>query len=114
MNGFKSREMAHLGKLIEKIAATDTTVLILGETGVGKEFFARSIHLASPRSDRTFFKLDCTTIPENLIESELFGYAAGAFSGASAKGKSGLCEMADQGTLFLDEIGELPHAMQGK
>lgn len=114
MNGFKSREMAHLGKLIEKIAATDATVLILGETGVGKEFFARSIHRASPRGDNTFFKLDCTTIPENLIESELFGYVAGAFSGASIKGKAGLCEMADQGTLLLDEIGELPLSMQGK
>jgi len=114
MNGFKSREMAHLGKLIEKIAATDATVLILGETGVGKEFFARSIHRASPRGENTFFKLDCTTIPENLIESELFGYVAGAFSGASIKGKAGLCEMADQGTLLLDEIGELPLSMQGK
>ncbi len=114
VNGFKSREMAHLNKLIEKIAATDATVLILGETGVGKEFFARSIHRASPRGENTFFKLDCTTIPENLIESELFGYVAGAFSGASIKGKPGLCEMADQGTLFLDEIGELPIGMQVK
>jgi PAS domain S-box-containing protein len=114
MNGFKSREMAHLNKLIEKIAATDATVLILGETGVGKEFFARSIHRASPRGENTFFKLDCTTISENLIESELFGYASGAFSGANAKGKPGLCEMADQGTLFLDEIGELPLSMQVK
>jgi PAS domain S-box-containing protein len=114
MNGFKSREMAQLNRLIDKIAATDTTVLILGETGVGKEFFARSIHRASPRGDKTFFKLDCTTIPENLIESELFGYAAGAFSGANIKGKPGLCEMADQGTLFLDEIGELPLGMQVK
>jgi PAS domain S-box-containing protein len=114
VNGFKSREMAQLGKLVDKIAATDATVLILGETGVGKEFFARSIHRASPRGDKTFFKLDCTTIPENLIESELFGYAAGAFSGASLKGKPGLCEMADQGTLFLDEIGELPIGMQVK
>lgn len=114
MNGFKSREMAHLNKLIDKIAATDATVLILGETGVGKEFFARSIHRASPRGENTFFKLDCTTIPENLIESELFGYAAGAFSGASLKGKPGLCEMADQGTLFLDEIGELPLSLQVK
>jgi transcriptional regulator with PAS, ATPase and Fis domain len=114
MNGFRSREMAHLNKLTEKIAATDATVLILGETGVGKEFFARFIHRASLRSDKTFFKLDCTTIPENLIESELFGYAAGAFSGASLKGKLGLCEMADQGTLFLDEIGELPLSMQVK
>ena len=114
MNGFKSREMAQLHRLIDKVAETDATVLILGETGVGKEFFARSIHRASPRGDKTFFKLDCTTIPENLIESELFGYAAGAFSGASAKGKPGLCEMADGGTLFLDEIGELPLGMQGK
>ncbi len=111
---FKSREMAHLNKLIEKVAATDATVLILGETGVGKEFFARSIHRASLRNDKTFFKLDCATIPENLIESELFGYAPGAFSGASLKGKAGLCEMADQGTLFLDEIGELPIGMQVK
>jgi len=114
MNGFKSREMAHLNKLTEKIAATDTTVLILGETGVGKEFFARSIHRGSPRGDKTFFKLDCAAIPENLIESELFGYASGAFSGASIKGKPGLCEMADQGTLLLDEIGELPLSMQVK
>ena len=114
MNGFKSREMAHLGNLVEKVAATDAIVLILGETGVGKEFFARSIHRASPRGENTFFKLDCTTIAENLIESELFGYAPGAFSGASAKGKPGLCEMADQGTLFLDEIGELPIGMQVK
>jgi len=114
MNGFKSREMAQLNKLIKKVAATDATVLILGETGVGKEFFARSIHRSSPRGENTFFKLDCTTIPESLIESELFGYAAGAFSGASLKGKAGLCEMADRGTLFLDEIGELPLSMQVK
>jgi PAS domain S-box-containing protein len=114
LNGFKSREMVHLTKLIEKIAATDAAVLILGETGVGKEFFARSIHRASLRGDKTFFKVDCTTIPENLIESELFGYAAGAFSGANVKGKPGLFEMADQGTLFLDEIGELPLTMQVK
>ena len=114
LNGFKSREMVHLTKLIEKIAATDAAVLVLGETGVGKEFFARSLHRESPRGDKTFFKVDCTTIPENLIESELFGYAAGAFSGANVKGKPGLFEMADHGTLFLDEIGELPLAMQVK
>ena len=114
LNSFKNSEMVHLTKLIEKIAATDAAVLILGETGVGKEFFARSIHRASPRGDKTFFKVDCTTIPENLIESELFGYAAGAFSGANVKGKPGLFEMADHGTLFLDEIGELPLAMQVK
>jgi PAS domain S-box-containing protein len=114
LSGFKSRGMVQLRHLLGKVAATDATVLILGETGVGKEFVARSIHSASPRSDKTFFKLDCTTIPENLIESELFGYAAGAFSGASLKGKPGLCEMADQGTLFIDEIGELPLGMQVK
>jgi PAS domain S-box-containing protein len=114
ITSFKSREMANLAKLIDKIAVTEATVLILGETGVGKEFFARAIHRASPRADKTFFKLDCTTIPENLIESELFGYVAGAFSGAHAKGKPGLFEMADRGTLFLDEIGELPLAMQVK
>jgi PAS domain S-box-containing protein len=114
ITSFKSREMANLAKLIDKIAVTDATVLILGETGVGKEFFARAIHRASPRADKTFFKLDCTTIPENLIESELFGYVAGAFSGAHVKGKPGLFEMADRGTLFLDEIGELPLAMQVK
>ena len=106
--------MVHLTKLIEKIAATDAAVLILGETGVGKEFFARSIHRASPRGDKTFFKVDCTTIPENLIESELFGYVAGAFSGANVKGKPGLFEMADHGTLFLDEIGEMSPLMQVK
>lgn len=114
MKGFKSPQMTGLHKFVEKIAATDATVLILGETGVGKEYFARFIHHSSPRSDKTFFKLDCTTIPENLIESELFGYAAGAFSGANLKGKPGLCEMADQGTLFLDEIGELTLSMQVK
>ena len=114
ITGFKSREMAQLARLIDKIAATDAAVLILGETGVGKEFFARSIHRAGPRGDKTFFKVDCTTIPENLIESELFGYAAGAFSGANVKGKAGLFEMADHGTLFLDEIGELPLALQVK
>lgn len=114
ISSFKSREMANLAKLIDKIAVTEATVLILGETGVGKEFFARAIHRASPRADKTFFKLDCTTIPESLIESELFGYVAGAFSGAHAKGKPGLFEMADRGTLFLDEIGELPLAMQVK
>jgi PAS domain S-box-containing protein len=114
LSSFKSREMTRLSKLLDKISATDATVLILGETGVGKEFFARSIHRASHRNDKTFFKLDCATIPENLIESELFGYASGAFSGANVKGKPGLCEMADQGTLFLDEIGELPSNMQVK
>ena len=100
--------------LLHNIAATDATVLLLGETGVGKDIFAKKIHEESARSKKPFFKVDCTTIPENLIESELFGYEAGAFSGANTKGKPGFFEMADGGTLFLDEIGELPLAMQSK
>ncbi len=99
---------------LEKVAATDATILLQGETGVGKDVFAHRIHQISPRSKRPFFKVDCPTIPENLIESELFGYDPGAFSGASAKGKLGFFEMADKGTLFLDEIGELPFSMQAK
>jgi len=110
----ESPKMKKLMELLGKIAETDTTVLILGETGVGKDVFARKIHEKSPRRDGPFFKVNCATIPENLIESELFGYAPGAFSGASAKGKPGFFELADKGTLFLDEIGELPLAMQAK
>jgi PAS domain S-box-containing protein len=99
---------------MEKIAGSDATVLLQGETGVGKDVLARKIHQISPRRNRPFFKVDCPTIPENLIESELFGYVSGAFSGAHAKGKIGFFEMVDKGTLFLDEIGELPLAMQTK
>jgi PAS domain S-box-containing protein len=106
--------IADLIARMEKIAATDATVLLQGETGVGKSVFARIIHQASPRHEKAFFKVDCPTIPENLMESELFGYAPGAFSGASAKGKIGFFELADKGTLFLDEIGELPLALQTK
>ena len=109
-----SAEMARLLSRMFNVAETDATVLIQGETGVGKDVFAHRIHQASPRSDRPFFKVDCPTIPETLIESELFGYAPGAFSGAHAKGKVGFFEMAERGTLFLDEIGELPLAMQAK
>ena len=99
---------------IAKVAPTDATVLLLGETGVGKDVYARTVHEMSPRRNKPFCKIDCTTIPETLIESELFGYAAGAFTNASAKGKAGFVEMADKGTLFLDEIGDLPLPMQGK
>ena len=88
--------------------------MILGETGVGKDVFAKKIHEHSSRKDEPFFKINCATIPENLIESELFGYDPGAFSGASSKGKPGYFELADRGTLFLDEIGELPLSMQAK
>lgn len=107
-------KMLALLKMLDNIAKTDATVLLLGETGVGKDLLARRIHENSQRCNCSFFKVDCTTIPDNLIESELFGYEPGAFSGASTKGKPGLVEMAANGTLFLDEIGELPYPMQGK
>ena len=90
------------------IAETDATVLLLGETGVGKDVVARHIHRNSLRADAPFIKVDCGSIPENLIETELFGYVPGSFSGASKHGKAGLVEAASTGTLFLDEIGELP------
>jgi len=107
-------KMLALLKMADNIAQTDATVLLLGETGVGKDLLARRIHENSQRRNDSFFKVDCTTIPDNLIESELFGYEPGAFSGASTKGKLGLLEMAANGTLFLDEIGDLPYHLQGK
>lgn len=109
----ESQKMQDLLILLERVATTDATVLLLGETGVGKDVLARKLHESSCRADKPFFKVDCTSIPENLIESELFGYASGAFSGASTKGKPGFFEVAHEGTLFLDEIGELPLSMQG-
>lgn len=110
----QSPAMTRLIGMVESVSGTDATVLLQGETGVGKDVFARKIHRLSPRNSKPFLKVDCPTIPENLLESELFGYAPGAFSGARAKGKLGFFEMADKGTLFLDEIGELPLAMQAK
>lgn len=109
-----SRVMVELNQRIESVAVTDATVLLQGETGVGKDVIARRIHQTSTRVGKPFVKVDCPTIPESLFESELFGYAPGAFSGAHTKGKLGLLEMADKGTLFLDEIGELPLTMQAK
>lgn len=97
-----------------KVAQFDTTVLLQGESGVGKGLFAGLIHRASKRKDAPFLRVDCGAIPESLIESELFGYEAGAFTGARVSGKPGRFEMADGGTLFLDEIGELPLAVQVK
>jgi len=111
---FESPRMQGLLRLIDAIAGTDATVLLLGETGVGKDVLARYIHQRSLRTDQAFFKVDCAAIPPSLVESELFGYDPGAFSGASSRGKPGFFEMAHKGTLFLDEIGELPLAMQGK
>jgi PAS domain S-box-containing protein len=110
----KNREIQDLLERIEAFARADATVLLLGETGVGKDVFARKIHENSPRSRQSFFKVDCTSLPANLVETELFGYEAGAFSGANVKGKPGFVEMADKGTLFLDEIGDLPAFMQAK
>ncbi|MGI5873974.1 MAG: sigma-54 interaction domain-containing protein [Bacillota bacterium] len=98
----------------KKIAKTEASVLLTGESGVDKNVFADFIHKVSNRRDKPFVQINCAAIPENLLESELFGYCAGAFSGADRKGKAGLVEIADKGTLFLDEIGELPLMLQSK
>ncbi len=108
-----SVEMRRLYALIEKVAPTDTTVLIEGETGTGKELVARAIHDTSARRDGPFVAIDCGAIPENLMESELFGHTRGSFTGAIADHR-GLFVSADKGTLFLDEIGDMPLALQVK
>jgi PAS domain S-box-containing protein len=100
-------------KHVETVAATDVTVLILGETGVGKDVIARAIHYLSPRNERTLVKLNCAAIPTGLLESELFGHEKGAFTGAIDR-KIGRLELANKGTLFLDEIGDLPLELQPK
>jgi DNA-binding NtrC family response regulator len=106
-------EMRRVVAMAEKVAPTDMTVLILGESGTGKEVFARTIHLASARKDKPFVVVDCAALPESLIESELFGYEKGAFTGAETS-RAGKFESADGGTLFLDEIGNLPLTVQVK
>lgn len=100
-------------RLIGKVAPTESTVLITGETGTGKELVAKSIHQSSTRAEQPFLAINCGALPENLIESELFGHRRGAFTGAD-ENRAGLFEVADGGTLFLDEIGELPRAVQSK
>ncbi|MBM7644626.1 PAS domain S-box-containing protein [Scopulibacillus daqui] len=100
--------------LAKKVSATDASVLLTGESGVGKELFARAIHKSSPRSDQPFIDINCGAIPAALFESELFGYEKGAFTGAAKQGKKGKIEAAKGGSLFLDEIGELPLDLQVK
>src|ERR1035437_2403400 len=100
-------------KIVRVVAPTDSTVLLLGETGTGKELVARSVHALSSRREKTFIKLNCAAVPEGLLESELFGHEKGAFTGAVNQ-KVGRIELADKGTLFLDEIGELPLELQPK
>lgn len=109
-----SEAMLELIKVAKKIAAVDSTVLLTGESGSGKGMIARYIHHCSPRSEKPFTVVNCGAIPENLLESELFGYAGGAFTGARREGKIGKLELANEGTLFLDEITELPLNLQVK
>ena len=106
-------EMQRICRMVEKLAATSVTVLLLGESGTGKELLARALHDQSPRQSRRFVAINCAAIPETLLESELFGYEKGAFTGA-AKQTTGKFEIAHGGTLFLDEIGDLPLALQVK
>ena len=115
MSGIITRdpEMLRVCRVVEKVANTNATVLILGESGTGKELLARGLHESSTRRSQRFVAINCAAIPENLLESELFGYEKGAFTGA-AKTTPGKIELADKGTLFLDEIGELPLALQAK
>jgi formate hydrogenlyase transcriptional activator len=109
----QSSALRHVLNLVETVAPSDSTVLLLGETGTGKELIARAIHDRSRRKDRTFVKLNCAAIPTGLLESELFGHERGAFTGAIAQ-KTGRLELADQGTLFLDEVGDIPIEIQPK
>jgi len=109
----ESPEIRTLIDDVRKVSDSRSNVLLLGETGTGKELFARAIHYNSSRKDKPFIPINCSAIPENLLESELFGYAKGAFTGATSP-KRGLLEAADQGTVFLDEIGDLPIALQAK
>ncbi len=107
-----SKQFRKTMELAKKVSTKDSTVLILGETGVGKEVVAKYIHSNSARKNNNYIKINCAAIPVNLLESELFGYVKGAFTGASQTGKIGMFELANEGTIFLDEIGELPLNLQ--
>src|SRR5690606_36019668 len=109
----QSRELKNAINLAERVAPTDSTVLLLGETGTGKEVFAQAIHYASKRSAKSFVAINCSAFSKDLLESELFGHIAGSFTGAM-KDKAGLFEEANLGTIFLDEIGEMPLELQAK
>ena len=106
--------MRQLKKLISRVAPSPSSVMIAGESGTGKEVVARAIHKLSDRHAKPFIAINCAAIPEQLLESELFGYVKGAFTGASANGKTGLIQAANSGTLFLDEIGDMPLTLQAK
>jgi two-component system NtrC family response regulator len=108
-----SEKMLEVCRIIEKVAPTNASTVLLGESGTGKELLARALHSLSPRVDKRFVAINCAAIPENLLESELFGYERGAFTGA-VKQTPGKIELADGGTLFLDEIGDMPFALQSK
>lgn len=110
----ESSEMRKLLDMVAKLASFDTSLLILGESGTGKEVIASFVHSVSPRAEKRMIKINCASLPENLLETELFGYEKGSFTGASDKGKIGLIEMAHNGTLFLDEIDSLPILLQAK
>ena len=106
-------EMLKVCRLVEKVAPTSVTAMLLGESGTGKEVLARAVHELSPRADKPFAAINCAAIPENLLESELFGHEKGSFTGAVRQQK-GKVELADSGTLFLDEVGDMPSAIQAK
>ncbi|MCD7948069.1 MAG: sigma 54-interacting transcriptional regulator [Oscillospiraceae bacterium] len=109
-----SKIMLRLKHTIERVAKTDATILIQGETGSGKEVVARELHKCSLRADKPFVTINCAAIPESLLESELFGYVKGSFTGAGNKDKKGIFEVANGGTLLLDEIGDMPYKLQAK
>ncbi|MEY2304500.1 sigma-54 interaction domain-containing protein [Bacillus tropicus] len=111
---FKSIAMQKIVETIKKVSVVDSTVLVLGETGVGKSRLVRHLHEVSNRKNESFYEINCAALPTNLIESELFGYSGGSFTGANREGKKGLLESAHKGTLFLDEIGEMPLETQAK